>query len=140
MSQENVEIVREVIEAADRRDAEAAFAHYAPEIEWDAYEVGAGVPVPPGLGRVARGHDELRAWLSEWLNAWESAEYEQEGLIDAGDKVVQLLRMRVRGRGSGIELEYGPYAQLWTLRDGMIVRMKLFADQAEALEAAGLRE
>ena len=36
MSQENVELVRELLEAFRRRDHERAFDFYDPDIEWDA--------------------------------------------------------------------------------------------------------
>ena len=139
MSQENVEIVRGVIEAADRRDAEAASARYDPEIEWNVSELGMGEASGLlGLDRVVHGHDELRAWLREWVSAWDFVEYEHEELIDAGDHVVHFLRSRVRGRGSGIELIADPYAQVWTLRDRKITRVKVFRDRDRALEAVGL--
>jgi ketosteroid isomerase-like protein len=138
MSQENVDIVQRVLDASDRRDAAAVFAAYDPDIEWDASEaMVAGVPWMSGI---FRGHDALRAWLCEWVTAWEVTEYNHEGLIDAGDHFVHFLRFRARGRKSGIELESAPYAQVWTLRDGKIVRMKLYPDRATALEAVKRRE
>ena len=33
-----------------------------------------------------------------------------------------------------------PIAQVWTFRDGLIARMEMYFDRAEALEAAGLSE
>jgi ketosteroid isomerase-like protein len=143
MSQENVEIVRRIVEASDRRDAEAVFALYDPEIEWDMSELeragesedwSAMVP-----GRL-RGRDAVRAALREWVSAWEIVHYEHEELIDAGDQVVHFLRQRVRGRTSGLEFTFRPYAQVWTLRAGKITAMKVYADRTKALEAAGLRE
>jgi ketosteroid isomerase-like protein len=32
------------------------------------------------------------------------------------------------------------FAQVWTFRDGLIARMEMYSERAEALEAAGLRE
>ena len=144
MSQENVEIVRRMLEASDRRDGAAVFAFYDPEIEWEIPEQAPwehvhGVDALGGRG-VFRGHDAVRRWLREWVGAWEVTDYEHEQLIDAGDQVVHFLRQHVRGRASEIEFEVPPYAQVWTLRDGKIVRMKLYWNRQEALEAAGLRE
>ena len=57
MSQENVEIVRQVYEAAARRDSVAVLALYDPQVEWDASRIEIG-----GLtGTVVHGLDELRA-------------------------------------------------------------------------------
>jgi len=47
--------------------------------------------------------------------------------------------MIVRGKGSGIELARDD-AALAEFRDGKIVRIGYYNDQAQALEAAGLRE
>jgi ketosteroid isomerase-like protein len=33
-----------------------------------------------------------------------------------------------------------PFAHLWTLRNGQVVRMDAYSDQQKALEAAGLSE
>ena len=54
-------------------------------------------------------------------------------------RVVATVRFRARGRGSGIEVD-GRLYDVFTLRDGKIVRMDQFTEQSEALEAVGLRE
>jgi hypothetical protein len=46
----------------------------------------------------------------------------------------------VRGRTSGVELEWTSYGQVWTIRDAKIVRMEFFPTRGEALEAVGLSE
>jgi hypothetical protein len=45
---------------------------------------------------------------------------------------------RMRGRSTGTEVPFGEYAQVYTFRDGLIVRWKLYGSQSEALEAVGL--
>jgi hypothetical protein len=45
---------------------------------------------------------------------------------------------RQRGRHSGIWTERPPYAQVFTVRDGKLVRWRTFPDQAAALSAVGL--
>jgi ketosteroid isomerase-like protein len=61
-------------------------------------------------------------------------------LVDAGaDKILVHWRSAVRGRTSGVEVELN-YWVVVTFREGRIVRDQWFADRAEALEAAGLRE
>jgi hypothetical protein len=51
-----------------------------------------------------------------------------------------LLDLRMRGRSSGIEVPLGEHAWVTTFRDGLMIHSKLYMSQAEALEAAGLRE
>jgi ketosteroid isomerase-like protein len=60
-------------------------------------------------------------------------------LIDAGSRVVVVVRERGRGKGSGAPFERR-WAQVWTFRRGRIVRWEVFPDRAEALEAVGLRQ
>ena len=91
----------------------------------------------PDIGGVYRGKNEVRQFWREWLAAWETIEFEYE-LVDAGDSVVVLLDQRMRGRSTGIEVPFGKYAQVWTLRDGLLVHWEAYASQSEALEAAGL--
>jgi hypothetical protein len=45
-----------------------------------------------------------------------------------------------RGKGSGIPVEMPPYHQLYRLRHGRAVRIEVYRDEREALQAAGLLE
>ena len=105
-----------------------------PEIEMDASEV----PVLDISG-VYRGADAVRQVWREWLAAWETTPFDYE-LVDAGDRVVQLVDLQVRGRSTGIDMPFGKFAFVYTVRDGLIVRQKLYMDQSEALKAAGVEE
>jgi hypothetical protein len=51
-----------------------------------------------------------------------------------------VVRIRQGGRGkqSGVEVEMPPYWQVYRLRDDRAVRIEVYRDQAEALEAVGL--
>jgi ketosteroid isomerase-like protein len=130
---DNVALVRAVIESFGAGDLEFPFAHYAPDIVWENFS-----PAPPGMEEVYEGHDGVRRFWRQWLSSWERVEFEQQRYIDAGDQVVVFQRMNTRGRTSGVEMDFSDYAQLWTLSDGKVVRMKFYADRDEALRAAGL--
>ena len=135
MSQENVEIVRRVYDAAARRDGDAVLALYDPEIEWDWTRVSGLF----GQGGLYRGHERLRQWFREWSEGLDSIKYEAVDLIAAGDRVISESDMRGRGRASGVEVGDTLYA-VWTIREGKVVRVVWFPTRAEALEAAGLSE
>jgi ketosteroid isomerase-like protein len=77
-------------------------------------------------------------WL-DWLNPWATYYNRVDELIDAGDRVVVLVRNRGRRHDMEAEVEIIT-ASVWEFRDGRIVRAEFFGDRAEALEAAGLRE
>ena len=137
MSQENVDLVRRVIEAHDRGDFASVFGSYDSGIEWHVVRVVVG---GSDFEPVYHGHEGVRAFWRQWFAAWETARFEYEEFIDAGDTVVTILSQRVRGRTSGIELDWDSYGQNWTVQNGKIVRVEFFPTRAEALEAAGLQE
>src|SRR5690349_12460883 len=104
MSDQNVEIWRANIEAqlaelAAGTSPEATISKMAeiwdPDIEVDATESPA-----MDLQRVYRGRDEARQFWREWFAAWETLRYEYE-LADAGESVVVLLDLHMRGRSTG---------------------------------------
>jgi hypothetical protein len=64
---------------------------------------------------------------------------EIERLLDAGDRVVSLFRLRAVGAGSGAAVERRD-GIMWTFRDDKLFRVDYFNDQDEALEAVGLRD
>jgi ketosteroid isomerase-like protein len=134
MPQENVERLREGFESflAGRRDFGTGLLD--PEVEWDGTDIGI-----PDLEGIYHGVDGVQRFWRTWLSSWETVLFEYE-LIDAGDQVVALIDQRMRGRSTGIEVAFGKYAQLFTLRDGLIVHWKGYRIQADALEAAGLQK
>ena len=133
MSRENVELVRQTTDAYNRRDFEAAIKWMDPAIEWDMTRVQ--VPDPG----VYRGLDGVRDFHNSWDESWDWLELEPEEFVDAGDRVVSVMRQAGEGKLSGAEVEQH-FAQVWTLRDAKIVRMEMYPSRKAALEAVGLRE
>ena len=121
MSQANVEIVRSFLAA----DVDEALRYADPGIVWNPIE-----ELP------SRGHDAVRASLAHWKADWDDYEVMPQELVDMGDRVLATVRLRGRGRGSGVEIDARFY-DVYTLRDGRIVRMDQFTERSEALEAAG---
>ena len=131
MSQENVEIVRAAYDAYNRGDLDAALVDAAPEFELDWTRA---VGPQRGVYRL----DQVRAFFVDFLEAFESTRVEPDEFIEAGDQVVVPQTGYIRGR-DGIEVT-ARVALIWTIRDGAIVRICLYQQQREALEAAGLSE
>jgi ketosteroid isomerase-like protein len=134
MSQENVKIVRRAYEAFNRAGLDALLEHFHPDLE---YDVTAGIGPYAGMyyGRAA-----VRNFLADYLESWEYMRMEPEDFIEVGeDQVVVPLRLHMRGKGSGVEVE-AQTTNVWTMRDGQAVRMAVYNDKAEALAAAGLSE
>jgi ketosteroid isomerase-like protein len=84
------------------------------------------------------GIEGARQFIAEWTRAWDDWELEVEDMIDAGDRVVVMVRQRGRSKPTGVLVEMR-FGQVWTTRGGRGIRMQMYASQKEALEA-GLSE
>ena len=132
MSQENVELVRRVCDAFNRRDIAAFLELLDPDVEW--------VPILAVLeGRVYRGHEEIRGWIKDLATDWEFFEVSYEEMRDLGDRVLVFGHWRARGRTSGGQSEQ-PGTWLYEMKKGKVVRLQTFTNRDEALEAVGLSE
>ena len=129
MSQENVERTREVIDAYNRRDFDAATRWFDRDVEWvlpehQSSDSAIGVP---GILRFWEGLDEI----------FDELQLRPQEYVDAGDRVATRLRHYALGKGSGVELDDELYHQVTTFRDGTIVRIEYVTTWDEALELAG---
>ena len=136
MSEENVEVVRQVYDSLARRDKQAVLALYDPAVEWVISDPPMRHMFAAG---VYRGRDGLREFFREWYEAWEDMGHTVEELIDGGNDVVTVVTDRARGELSGAKVAR-THAAVWTVRGGKVVRVVWFPTRAEALAAAGLSE
>jgi uncharacterized protein len=132
MSQENVEASRRAWGRFLADDFRGTLAFLDPEIE--VHDV-------PGLpdARVYHGHQGWLDQIENFREAFSEMTYEPLEFIDAGDKVVGVIRATGVAKVGGLEGET-TYAQLETWRNGKIVTIQDFNRKDQALEAAGLRE
>jgi ketosteroid isomerase-like protein len=137
MSRENVELVRRLYEAIERRDIATVLELYDPEVEADFSQSPYGELT--GGTVVYRGHDGIRRLARDWNDAWESVEYSLTNVVDAGEHVISAVTYRGRGRSSGAEVERTDYA-VWTVRQRRIIRVIWLLNRSDALKVAGLRE
>jgi len=133
MSQENVEIVRRVIDARNRGDRDAAFAYAASDIEFD-FSTSAG----PWAG-IYRGVEATRRLWDGLDEVFSELRWEPQEFIDAGDAVVVTMSFHARGRESGVETVSRAAGVYW-FKDGKVVRYQQRQTRADALEAVGLRD
>jgi ketosteroid isomerase-like protein len=135
MSRENVEIASRWYDVAKSKEALLAamprtmgFCH--PEVEWSA----------PEDGTTYRGRDGVRQRLEQWLESFDDYRFEVDRVIDCGGDDVLVVGTEIAtGAMSGAEVRSVDY-ELLTIRDGMIVRIREYYDEATALAAAGLSE
>jgi ketosteroid isomerase-like protein len=128
MSEENIEIVRQAVEAFNARDRDRLLGLMDPEIEFrSVFER----KTYRGLAEMVQYREDLDATLEEFHS-------EDDRFLDAGqDRVVYLYRVVGRGTGSGVPVSR-ENAILWQLRNGKLLKGEVYLDQGEALEAAGL--
>jgi ketosteroid isomerase-like protein len=81
----------------------------------------------------------VRKNQERWSEAWKDSETTVDEVIGVGDRVFVAARFRGRGRASGAEVQ-GRHFEVYTLRNGKVLRVDEYADREEALEAAGLSE
>jgi ketosteroid isomerase-like protein len=120
----SVEIVRTFLCA----DVDEALTYADPEIVWNPIE-----ELP------TQGHDAVRESLARWKAAWDDYKVMPEEFEDMGNRIVVTVRLKGRGRGSGLEID-ALFYDVYTLRDGKIVRMDQFTERSQALEAVKLGE
>jgi ketosteroid isomerase-like protein len=131
MSEENVAAVRRQHEHFSRT-GEVLVEIYHRDAEWVAAREDPDAATHRGL-------EAIRGYFAQWTGMFESIEFRADELIDAGDKVFAWIRFSGQGAASGAPVET-EQAQIWTFRDGQVVRVEEYFDRAEGLEAAGLRE
>ncbi len=131
MAADNVETVHRVYEAFNEGDFERALEATHPDFTLDwSNSIG------PMKG-VYRGREQTLDLWKSFLAAWSEVSWEPEEILELGaDHVVVVNHVRMRGQGSGIEVDATGY-QLWTFRDGLGESVKLFQTKEEALAAAG---
>lgn len=129
-----MEIVRGIYDAYAQRDNLTPFEFYAPDIEWDLTDGGEILGTA-----VYHGHAGVRASFRDILDAFPDLHYRLLDLTPIGDRVLVTVHEHGAGRESGVSVERRHYA-LWTLRDGMVIRMRVYLDRTEALRAVGLEE
>ena len=132
MSQENVEIVRAHFDARNRRDLTTLLTLWRSdgEIDWSRSR--------GPLRGVYRGHRELEAFWNELWSTFAELQVEPHGFTEVGSEVVVPNTAHMQGR-EGIEV-IARSTQVQTLENGQIIRLRMFQERAEALQAAGLSE
>jgi ketosteroid isomerase-like protein len=132
---ENVEIVRRIYEGWAARDAQTMrLLDQELEVRPDPRSAW------PGIEPVYHGHEGIGRYLGSIYEAFAEYRAEPEQVLDAGERVVVLAIERARGKQSGAAVQIRQTAHVWTLRDGMAVRLDVNWDREDALKAVGLGE
>jgi len=133
MSEENVELVRALYEVWNGPNGQEEVIGFLSD---DFEYVNPGHAVEPGTRRG-------RAGWSQAMNSLDAAFYQYGHEVgearDLGDRVLCFTTFVARTTADSLDFRQDEL-QLWTLRDGKVIRLQWFHDHAEALEAVGLSE
>jgi ketosteroid isomerase-like protein len=130
VSDEDIALVRKVVDAFARRDPSAMDELLDPEFEFRSV-LGdlSGASYRPG--EVERYFADIDEQLADWHT-------EDETYVEVPDgRVLLIYRVTGHGRQSGIPLEQ-EMAILYTLRDGKLLSAKTFPQASEGLRETGL--
>ena len=134
MSKENVDMITAGYArhgmgfSLSKWNPDAVLELFDASIEW----VEPDVPGLPWQG-IHRGPQAVAEKVFATISAFEELELEPKALVDLGDYVLVLGEGSLRAKGTGKRWN-GPFAHVWTVRDGKIVRWQGFADARSVAE------
>jgi ketosteroid isomerase-like protein len=133
MSQENVEIIRSLIEHFNAGDRTVPAELLDPDFELET-------PFSSVSGTQYRGHAGIGEWLRELDEQFSRWQNRLDNIRENGDIVIVTGSLRARGRVSGLEFDQ---PATWVGQfgaDHRLTRARIYLDPAEALKAAGLAD
>jgi ketosteroid isomerase-like protein len=133
MSEENIEVVRAMLEAFNRGDIDHIVAAFT-----DDCELHEPPEMPDRLATGFRGHEGIREWADN-LRRTADVRFEPRDLRGTGDVIVSEWVGQGRGQASNVPLRWTSFVVL-RMRGGKIARGEAFLTLHEALEAAGVPE
>lgn len=136
MSQESVENLRKMFALFNEGGVQAATDAFGHLLASDFGLKEADVLPDP---EAYTGRDAFIDNLAKLEASFDELRMEPLEIVDLGERIVVVVSLRGRGRGSSAPVEM-TFTQLWSLRDGKAVSLQDYATKAEALEAAGPAE
>ena len=134
MSQENVEVVRRLLDAFGRRDYDEAIRCLHDDAEWHNTASFPGPRTVIGPRAISEFWDTL---VESFDESQGGSKIEEQAAH--GDRVVIGIRTHGRGAGSGVPIDVR-YGLGFSLKEGKIRRVDVSGSYARALAAAGRRE
>jgi ketosteroid isomerase-like protein len=135
MSQDNVEIVRTMLEVWNTRGIDETLDALDPDVEL------VDLQAAMGMQDRGRGPDELHRMAEQWMEIFDDWGLEVRDLVDLCDGFVMTeVRFDGVGRDSGARVSNRQF-EVYRLVDGKIVEIRVgFHDRDEALEWSGRRK
>jgi ketosteroid isomerase-like protein len=129
MSNESIEVVRAIYDAFNRGDTDAILELADPAVSVEDHGVIDGATY--------EGRDGVVRFLAFQAEAFNAQSAELEELIETGDEIVAVIRLKGEGPLSRIPLE-GRFSHVWQIAGGAARRLRVYASKQDALEAVEL--
>ena len=141
MSEENVELAKQGFAALNEA---YRTGDISPWRRWVECLFDPDVVVEAGTDTftegVWRGHDGAVGFVANQMDVLQGMWTRADEFIDVDDDCLVVgITFGGRARHTGIDVELNPF-HVFRLRDGKVLRWRVFQSRADALEAAGLRE
>jgi ketosteroid isomerase-like protein len=132
MSQRNIELVQQAMAAYFRDDQEALREFVTADV------MVMTRPDQPDA-RTTRGYEDFLQITRQWTEAWKDWSFDVLRISETGDFVIVDANQTGEGASSGVPIEAG-VTFVYTIADGKIARLQMFASEGEARQAVGLAE
>jgi ketosteroid isomerase-like protein len=133
MSQENVEIVRALVDHWNAGVRSVVTEYFDPAVELES-------PFSSVSGEPYRGHAGIEQWVRDVDEQFAEWQIDLDDVREVGNIVIAIASIQGRGRASGIAFQFSPAIVACFGSDDRITRARIYLDVNEALEAVGLSE
>jgi ketosteroid isomerase-like protein len=128
VSESNAELMEKAFEDFTSDGWETMLPLLAPDFD---------LTTPPALAAepdTYRGQEGLRRYFESFYEVMDEIRFQPHEFREVGDWVVIPFRMTARGRATGLEGSIDG-VMAWKIRDGLLVRCRVFSEIDEALAA-----
>ena len=133
MARSHIELIRQIIEAFNRRDFDAVLARLAPDVEfdWSRRLLDA---------EITYGHEGFQRFIQQAGELFEDVHLDEPAkFIEVGDEIVAESVARFRGRTSGADVT-ARGATVWRLDGDKVTRFRFFQSVQDALDELAVEQ
>jgi ketosteroid isomerase-like protein len=132
MSQQNVEIVRQLNMLFNAGEIDTAMGRVHPDVQFRDLQNA------PDLPETVRGRDSMRRVLAQWASVYDDYRADVVEYLDADPWVLVDVRWHGKGKGSGLQVDVRT-VDACKVQDGKVIEYVVgYRDMAAALKAVGL--
>jgi len=124
----DAELTREAFALWNAREFDRLLLYFYSDVIWNTTPMGA-----PGIEEY-RGHDGMRRFFRDWLDAFPDSTIEVEDVETRGEWSMSTSKQHVTGGGSGVPVEFR-YWGIGHWRDGKLLYVENHIDEQQARAA-----